>query len=100
MIKHIVMWKLQEFAEGKSKEENAKVIKEGLESLINKIDTLKAIEVGININETAQAFDIVLYSEFDTVEGLDVYQNHPEHLKVAGFVRSVVSERVVADYEV
>ena len=32
MIKHIVMWKLQEFAEGRNKLENAKIIKEKLEA--------------------------------------------------------------------
>ncbi|WP_045517636.1 Dabb family protein, partial [Clostridium sporogenes] len=50
MIKHIVMWKLKEFAEGKSKLENANKIKMSLEDLQNKIDALKLIEVGVNIN--------------------------------------------------
>lgn len=35
MIKHIVMWKLKEFAEGKDILENAKIIKMGLEDLEN-----------------------------------------------------------------
>ena len=37
MIKHIVMWKLKEEAEGHSKEENAKLIKNMLEGLKDKI---------------------------------------------------------------
>ena len=36
MIKHIVMWKLKENAEGKTKEENAEIIKNGLEGLDRK----------------------------------------------------------------
>ncbi|MBM7870757.1 hypothetical protein JOC70_002251 [Clostridium pascui] len=100
MIKHIVMWKLREFAEGKEKQENAKIIKTGLENLQDKINELKFIEVGINVNSSSQAYDVVLYSQFENMEDLDIYQNHPEHIKVAEFVKKVVNERVVVDYEV
>lgn len=99
MIKHIVMWKLKEFAEGKDKEENAKIIKTGLENLQQKINELKFVEVGININNSPQAYDVVLYSQFENVEDLKIYQNHPEHIKVGEFVKKVVNERVVVDYE-
>ena len=34
MLKHIVMWKLKEFAEGKTKAENALIMKESLERLV------------------------------------------------------------------
>lgn len=100
MIKHIVMWKLKEFADGKEKQENAKIIKTGLESLQEKINELKFIEAGININNSPQAYDVVLYSQFENMDDLNIYQNHPEHIKVAEFVKKVVNERVVVDYEV
>ncbi len=100
MIKHIVMWKLKETAEGKTKEENAKIIKEGLEGLKEKIDFLQAVEVGINFNGSEMAYDVALYTEFDSKEDLDRYQNHEEHLKVAAYVRKVNAARVVVDYEV
>lgn len=101
MIKHIVMWKLKDFAEENSKDINAKKIKEGLESLKGKIEGLQDIEVGININKGDQAYDVVLYSEFKTEDDLGVYQNHPEHLKIAaGFIRKVYKKRVVVDYQV
>lgn len=100
MIKHIVIWKLKESGEGKSKSENANIIKTGLESLKNEIAQIKAIEVGINFNESAQASDVVLNSEFETKEDLNIYQNHPAHLKVSGYVSKVVDERRVIDYEI
>ena len=34
MLKHIVMWKLKEFAEGKTKAENALIMKESLERIV------------------------------------------------------------------
>ena len=99
MIKHIVMWKLKEFAEGKNMVENANTIKFQLESLRDKIDQIKFIEVGINLEPSLQAYDVVLISEFENMEDLNTYQNHPEHLKVAEFIGKVRAERVFVDYE-
>jgi hypothetical protein len=99
MIKHIVMWKLKDLAEGKSKIENAKEIKVMLENLKGKIPGVKAIEVGLNIEPSEQAYDVVLYSEFENIDALNTYQKHPEHLKVAEFVGKVREARTVVDYE-
>ena len=98
MLKHIVMWKLKEFAEGKSKMENAKEIKSRLENLKGKINEIDVIEVGININNSVQSYDVVLYSEFKDEDDLERYQKHPEHVKVGEFIGKVREDRVVADY--
>ncbi|WP_434295806.1 Dabb family protein [Clostridium botulinum] len=99
MIKHIVMWKLKEFAEGKYKLENANIIKINLEDLKHRIDEVKLIEVGVNINNSQQAYDVVLYSEFENLEDLNLYQNHPDHVKVGEFINKVKEDRIVTDYE-
>jgi len=100
MIKHIVMWRLKDFAQGRNREENAVELKSALESLKDKIREIRYIEVGIDVNRSDAAFDVVLYSEFDRLEDIETYQKHPEHLKVAGFVSEIRSERAVVDYEV
>jgi hypothetical protein len=100
MIKHIVTWKLKEEADGFTKEQNAQRIKQKLEALAGKIPEIKAIEVGINFNEAEAAYDVALYSAFESREALDTYQKHPEHVKAASLVGSVQCERVVVDYEV
>ncbi|KEH99950.1 Dabb family protein (plasmid) [Clostridium botulinum] len=100
MIKHIVMWKLKEFAEGKNKAENSTIIKENLESLQKEIPEIKGIEVGIDINKSEQAYDVVLYSKFENSEDLNTYQNHPSHVKVGKFIKKVNDGRIVVDYEI
>lgn len=100
MIKHIVMWRLKDTAAGATKEENALKLKERLEGLVDVIDSLHAAEVGINYNPSDAAFDVILYSEFDDKEGLESYQNHPEHLKIVDFVGEIRTDRAVVDYEV
>lgn len=96
MIKHIVMWKLKE----ENKLENAKHIKEKLEALKDQINEISEIEVGININDTSSAFDVVLYSTFNTLDDLNSYSIHPKHKEVGEFIGGVRTERIVVDYEV
>lgn len=100
MIKHIVMWRIEENLEGKSKLENAKFVKDSMEALKNEIKEIINIEVGINIVEAEQAYDLVLNSEFANLEDLNIYQKHPSHVKVVDLVKPLLNSRVVIDYEV
>lgn len=100
MIKHLVLWKLKETAEGCDKAENARRIKAELEALRGKIAEIKALEVGLNFNDSAAAYDVALYSEFENRQALDIYQKHPEHVRIAALVNQLREERVVVDYEV
>ena len=49
MLKHIVMWKLKEFAEGKTKAENALIMKESLERLVGIVPEIISLQVGYGI---------------------------------------------------
>ena len=99
MIKHLVLWKLKESAEGKTRQENALELKAALEGLKGKVREIQALEVGLNFNPADTASDLSLYSEFKTREDLEKYQKHPEHLKVVELVKKVTQERRVSDYE-
>ncbi len=100
MIKHIVMFRLKETAEGRSKNENLKELKIILESLKAKIPVVKSLEVGMNQGTSGSASDIILYSEFDDMKTLEDYRVHPEHVRVVAFIEKICSERRVVDYEV
>ncbi len=99
MIKHIVMWKLVDYYQGKNKSEIAETIRDNIKALKDVIPQLKEIEVGINFNSSEAAFDLCLYSVFDSRKDLEIYQRHPQHLKVAEFISKVNTKRVVCDYE-
>ena len=100
MLKHIVMLRLKENAEGADKAENTQKLKELLEGLVGKIEELVKLEVGINIVEDADAPDLVLCTEFQSVGSLSRYAVHPEHVKVVDFIKKVVEERRVVDYHI
>jgi hypothetical protein len=96
------MWKLKDFAEGGTKTQNARKMKSTFEGLKNTIKEIRHIEVGINIltSYAIDPYDVVLFAEFDSIEDLKVYQNHPDHIKVGEFVGKVRLERKDIDYEV
>lgn len=100
MIKHIVFFGLAENAEGKTKAENAEIIKFELENLVHFIPEIKKIEVGINApNAPKTNFDIALYTEFESLRTLDIYQEHPEHKRVSAYIGKVKTARAAVDYE-
>lgn len=97
MIHHIVMWKLKEA----DKKENAHKIKKDLEALKNIIKELKFIQVSFNMDIAPRNnFDVILDTHFNSFEQLNIYANHPEHLKVVEFIKTVIDQRVAIDYEV
>lgn len=94
------MWRLKDTAEGASRDENARKMKAMLLALKDSIAEIKQIEVGMNAIASAAAYDVVLYSAFESFDGLQRYQKHPEHEKCKEFIGKIVSDRAVVDYEV
>lgn len=103
MIRHVVMWKLKDKAEGATRKKNAEKMKLVLEGLKINIEEIKNVEVGINIKKDAgdaMAFDVVLISDFETDLDFTMYTRNPHHQKAVDFIDSVVEERFYVDYKV
>ena len=99
MIRHIVMFKLKEFATPADKQAKMQEIKTGLEALADKIDVLRMIRVDFNVNP-AETWDIILNTELNTLEDVNTYANHPEHVAVAKcIIGPVKADRACVDYE-
>jgi len=96
MIVHIVMFKFKE----ENKIFNIELVEQKLNDLVQTIDELKSIEVGVDFNQSQRAFDLSLYSTFDSKEDLKTYAVHPEHLKVVELIKSVTTESKVVDYTI
>lgn len=101
MIRHIVMWKLKDQAEGSSREKNAEKLKLILEGLKTNIEEIKNVEVGIQINEEHEdALDVVLICDFETDLDFQMYTRNPHHKKAVKFIDSVIDQRFYVDYKV
>lgn len=99
MIRHIVMWKLKETAEGATRAENARKLKEKLEACRNIVPGIVQIDVGIAAPGLESTYDVVLVSDFADKAALDAYQVHPTHEALKAFVGAVRETRACVDYE-
>ena len=100
MLKHVVMWRFKEGAEGKTRKEHAEWMKAHLEQLTKVIPEICSLEVGVNEREGEMAYDAVLISVFKDADALKAYKEHPEHKKVSAYCKSVRESRTVVDYEI
>ncbi len=99
MVKHMVMWKHGDNFTEEEKKEHAKIIKESLEALKDKIPgVISARVITDPLPSGSGHADLILDSSFESEETLKNYQVHPEHVKAATFVRSVVKDRKCIDY--
>ena len=98
MINHVVLFKLKDYSAQEKKEVLAE-LKSLLEGLMDKIEEVRFIEVGLNYEVDAKSHDICLLSHFESVEDLDKYRIHPEHLKVVNRIGETTVSRAAVDYE-
>ncbi len=99
-VKHIVLWKLKDFAEGSDKASNARKLKDLLDSCANLVPGTLGFEAVLAQPGLEATYDVILYSEFASKEALDAYQVHPEHVAIKPFIAAVRSERQCMDYEI
>ena len=101
MVKHIILWKLRSEMSASKKQEAAKAIKEGLESLQGQVPGLVDIHVQIDGRLDSSNADIMLDSTLESEEALKGYAVHPAHVAVAnGVVRPNTELRTCLDYEI
>ena len=100
MLKHIVIWKLKEHAQGTDRAANAQRMKEMLEACADIVPGIEKFEVALAQPGLEATYDIVLYSEFASREALDAYQEHPDHVALKPFISAIREARQCMDYEI
>lgn len=98
-IKHVVMWRVSGDSSVDRYETSLRV-KDAFESLLPEIPGLLELEVGLDISQADYAFDVVLYSVFESRDALAGYATHPAHLKVRDELAGLRVARCQVDYEV
>lgn len=99
MIRHVVSWKLAA-TDVATREQDAAAITAGLASLPSVIPEILELTVGRNVAPYPDNFDLVLIADYESLEALEAYQVHPEHVRVATeIVRPRVTARSNVDFE-
>lgn len=94
MITHVVLFKLKDRSP-----ESIEKAAEALRSLDGRVPVIRSIAVGVDVLRSQRSYDIALTVKFDDLAGLEAYQSHPEHVKVADYIATVRDSVAVADYE-
>jgi len=100
MIKHIVMWKLKEEAEGADRASNAREMKRRLDECAGVVPGIITFEVTLAQADLEATYDVVLYSEFTDRAALAAYIAHPVHQAVVPFIGAIREGRQCMDYEI
>mgnify|MGYP001270420956 CR=1 FL=1 len=100
MIRHIVMFRMKESYSETEKLLHANEIKEKLDALPSKIPVIRQYEVGIDVMRSERSFDVVLTGDFDSLDDLQIYSKHPEHLDVVKIIQQHRDKIAVVDYEI
>lgn len=98
MIRHVVAFQLTEQDPALRSEQAASAAAQ-LNALVGVVPSLRAMSAGANALYADVNWDLVLVADFDDHAGLEAYDAHPEHKKVAGFIGSIRSARVAVDFE-
>ena len=94
MIKHIVMYKLND-----PTIENKKALQDKFLSMKGKIDVLLDIESGVDVLLSQRSYDVVLICTFNSLEDMTIYKKSEVHIPVMNYVHSVVKESHSVDFE-
>ncbi len=98
MVKHIVLWNFVESLSEEEKQAAGAKMKSLLEPIKDKVQG--AVDIQVVCNELSSSNrEIALISTFETVEALQTYQTHPDHVEAGKYVRSVTCDRACMDYE-
>jgi quinol monooxygenase YgiN len=98
VIKHIVMWKLKDYAEGATRAENAVRVKEWLDACRDAVPGMLRFEAVVAEEGFEASCDVMLYSEFASRAALDAYNAHPLHLLLKSRVAPLREGRQCFDY--
>ena len=100
MVRHIVLYDIVSGLTDKEKSQVVVQIKSALEGLNGLIPGLVELNVYSNLFDSSNA-DVVLFCVFENIDALNLYKNHPAHLKVADeVVRPMVVNRRCVDFEI
>jgi hypothetical protein len=98
MIRHVVSWKLNAVDDA-GRAAAFEEISAVLNPLPASIPQIQSLRVARNIAFPESNWDVVLIADYDTVEDLQAYQVHPDHVAASAVVRSHVAQRASVDFE-
>jgi hypothetical protein len=99
MIRHVVSWKLNG-EDAAARAAQAATITATLTALPPLIPQILSLQVGTNVAYPESNWDVVLIADYDSLEALEDYQVHPDHVAATHVIKPLVTSRSNVDFEV
>jgi hypothetical protein len=90
VITHVVLMKFTDAA-------HALEARQRLESLVGVVPEVESLHVGLDVVHSEASYDLCLTTTHADLEALGGYQQHPAHVDVAGWLKTVLAARAVVD---
>lgn len=97
-IVHIVMWRMNG-ATADDRLSQARTAVAAFEATRGTIAGVLDMQVGVNVVEAPDAWDVALSMRFENRAALEAYANHPAHLEIKRLVGPLRLERKQVDFE-
>lgn len=94
MLTHIVCWKYKNGTSAEQREDHIRKLR----SLGDLIPNILSFEVGTDILHLERSFDTGLVAKYPDRASLDLYTDHPEHVKVAALGKYLAEKVVSVDF--
>ena len=95
MLTHIVVWKYRADVSQATREDHVA----RLRSLRSIVPGIESLDVGFDTLHLPRSYDTGLVAIFCDRAALDAYTDHPDHVKVAEFGRSISDLVASVDFE-
>lgn len=98
-IAHIVTWRLNGETPDKRSQQAHELV-HVFESSRSEFQGLLRMELGRNIIDVEDAWDVALYMVFESREHLELYQSHSAHQRIKSVVGPMRTSRGQVDFEI
>ena len=96
MIEHLVFFRFKDASKGDIQD---RILRE-LRALKPIVPGVVDLTAGYNFSDRSQGYELGLMVRFHDRAGLDAYQNHPEHQRVAReWIKPNLEQIIAVDYE-
>ena len=99
MVKHIVFWRMKDFAEGNDMDTNIELAVARIDEVVKQFPRLRKITHHRCLFHGKHYWDFVEEMEFDDIQSLKDWAEFPPHKELHAFVEKIRIERAAVDYE-
>lgn len=94
MFTHVVLLKLRD-----SSPESIAATRAHLERMRLAIETLRELEIGVDVLRSGRSYDLALITRFDDRAGYEIYREHAAHQPVMAHLHEAAESAVAVDFE-